>query len=237
MPQPTLLLLPGLMCDGAVWQHQIEHLGNEVNIIVPDLGHASTPEEMVTAALLSAPPSFMLAGHSMGGWVALEIMKAAPARVEKLCLANTTAKPDSKEKADARREMIALAEHGDYKTIVSRLSQAFVHQQQYAPIVKAILQRNQDALIPQEHAMLARGDCIDVLATIHCPTLVIHAAQDQVFSLTDATQLLDNIPTAELEIIDNAGHMSLIEQPVKFTELLHTWLHSKGANFASGRQV
>lgn len=225
MSRPTLILLPGLLCDASVWQHQIDHLHHEMEIIVPDLGHASTPEQMVAAALETAPPIFMLAGHSMGGWVALEIMKTTPQRVTKLCLANTTAKPDTQEKAQARREMIALAKQGDYDTIIERLTHAFLYQQQFAPTVKSILHRNQDALIRQEQAMLARGDCIDVLKTIKCPTLVIHAAQDKVFTQADCSQLISSIRGAQLEIIDDAGHMSLIEQPEKVTAALRNWLH------------
>lgn len=224
MPSPTLLLLPGLLCDATVWQRQADHIGKSINIIVPDLTHASTPQEMVTAALALAPPSFLLAGHSMGGWVALEIMKSAPERVEKLCLINTTAKPDSTEKSLARREMIALTQQGAFDTVVERLANGFVYQKNLLPRVKTMLRHNQDAFISQETAMLLRGDCIAVLEKISCPTLIIHSVKDTIFNMSDAELLHRSIKGSTLQLLENAGHMSMMEQPDKVTEWMLGWM-------------
>ena len=224
MPQPALLLLPGLLCDAAVWHHQINTLSDVVSIIVPDLSKANTPAEMVAAVLKVAPASFMLAGHSMGGWVALEVMRSAPQRVLKLCLANTTAKLDTAEKAAARKEMISLATQGEYENIINRLAAAFVYQKKYLPLVTEMLHRNQHAFINQEQAMLIRQDCVPVLKDITCPTLVIHSVQDAVFNINDSEQLAFNIKQATLEIIEEAGHMSLMEQPEKFSALMRAWV-------------
>ncbi len=224
MSLPTLILLPGLLCDATAWQHQIDHLQDQVRIIVPDLSQATCAKEMVAAVLQSAPPTFMLAGHSMGGWVALEIMKHDPKRVLKLCLANTTAQLDSPEKKQARLEMIALAKEGKFEAIVERLSTAFVYQQQYLPTVKAMLRRNQHAFINQQTAMLNRESCCRTLITITCPTVIIHASHDRVFNDNDCMALVNCIPKASLEIIEDAGHMSLIEQSAQFTAIMHKWL-------------
>lgn len=230
MTQQNLLLLPGLLCDAAIWLNQVNELSDVANIIIPDLTHADTPEKMVAYALKQAPDQFALAGHSMGGWVALEIMKTAPNRVTKLCLANTTAKPDSPAKATARQQMIMQAENGEYDAIIRSLANAFVYRKEYLPPVTAMLSRNQDALIPQECAMLARKDCLSILNKITCPTLIIHAEQDAVFNLDDSQQLANTIPNAILAIIKQAGHMSLIEQPEEFNAHMRNWLIRDGAN-------
>ncbi|OGT63031.1 MAG: hypothetical protein A3E85_05050 [Gammaproteobacteria bacterium RIFCSPHIGHO2_12_FULL_45_12] len=222
--QSSLLLLPGLMCDASVWRDQINHLRQFVNIIVPDLSRASTPQAMVAAVLHVAPDSFLLAGHSMGGWVALEVMRHAPGRVQKLCLANTSAQLDSPEKAQARRDMINEAEQGRTAPLIDQLARRFVYQKACLPAVKSILFRNQHALIPQERAMLMREDCVPLLQTIACQSLVIHSVEDAIFGVSDSEQLVSHMLDAELVIIKKAGHMSLMEQPEAFTNALLAWL-------------
>lgn len=120
MNKPTLILIPGLVCDRTVWEKQIEAFSAQYHIIIPDLSTAKTPEAMVAAVLMSAPESFAMAGHSMGGWVALEVMRASRERVSKLALLNTTAASDTKEKAQARLDLIALYHAGERDVIVQR---------------------------------------------------------------------------------------------------------------------
>lgn len=224
MEKQNLLLLPGLLCDAEVWQSQASHLSDDAHIIIPDLSHADTPDKMVAAVLEQAPNQFALAGHSMGGWVALEVMKKAPERVTKLCLANTTAKLDSKDKANARRDMISKARCGEYSQVIEQLANAFLHRKELLNSVRVMLERNQDALIFQQSAMLARDNCEAVLTSITCPTLVIHAEHDKVFQLDDSMQLTTSIPHARLAVITEAGHMSLMEQPDQFNSHLRNWL-------------
>src|SRR6185437_6909143 len=95
-----LLLLPGLLCDATLWVHQQNHLSDLADIIIPDLSQASSPDEMVESVLNVAPPYFIMVGHSMGGWVALEVMKKYSEKILGLGLLNTTALPDSKQKHD-----------------------------------------------------------------------------------------------------------------------------------------
>lgn len=232
MDKPNLILLPGLLCDDEVWQHQVKHLADSANIMIPNLSRADTPDKMVAAVLEHAPDTFALAGHSMGGWVALEVMKQAPERVTKLCLANTTAKPDTAEKASARRDMIAQVTRDEHDEVIEHLANAFVYRKELLPQISAMLKRNQAALIPQESAMLARGDCEAILKKIICPTLVIHAEYDKVFNLEDSLQLANSIPNATLATIQEAGHMSLLEQPQTFNELMYKWLAVKSQTAA-----
>lgn len=220
----NLILLPGLLCDATAWQYQSHDLSDIANIIIPDLSQAATPEAMVDAVLSVAPPTFALAGHSMGGWVALEVMRHHASQVTKLCLVNTTAMPDSPQKAQARKEMLELAKANQYEPIIQRLITAFIFQEKYHAPVKVMLERNKHALINQETAMLMRDDCVCILDKISCPTLVLHAGEDKIFNMSDSKQLADNIRGARLEIVKNAGHMSIMEAAQETSRLMREWL-------------
>lgn len=223
MKKMPLVLLPGLVSDAEVFAHQREHLQN-VQIFIPDLNQADSPEKMVEAVLKIAPPNFALAGHSMGGWVALEIMKHSPERVLKLALLNTTAMPDNLEKKNARVSMISKAKNGDYNSILDKLMKAFVYNMKIADQARAMFERNQSAFINQETAMLNRTDCIEVLRTIACPTLIIHAEKDANFNLRDSELLANKIKSSTLSIVRNSGHMSPMEADHAVTSQLQIWL-------------
>lgn len=224
MTKIPLVLLPGLLCDQQVWSHQRQHLSQKADIIIPNLNHAATPQAMVNAVLTIAPPYFALAGHSMGGWVALEVFKHSPNRVLGLALLNTTAQPDSIEKQAARRTMIQQAEKKDYPPIIDRLMKSFIYNTRMADEMKSMLERNQHALISQEKAMIQREDCIAILETITCPTLIVHSEYDAIFHYPDSQLLAEKIKHACFSIIKNCGHMSPIESPQEVTQLMTLWL-------------
>lgn len=219
-----LVLLTGLLSNEFLWHHQSRYLGDvaDIQIISSD---QDTPSKMVHAILEKAPPKFALAGHSMGGWLALEVMRTAPSRVSHLCLLNTTARPDSEEKRKRRQEMILKAEKGRFREVVKELVENLVVN----PLVKNDVEKmfldvGEQAFIHQEKAMLIRSECQSILPRIACPTLVIHAAQDKVFSLEEHRELVDQIHNAKLATVEDAGHMSPIEMPQAITALLKFWL-------------
>jgi pimeloyl-ACP methyl ester carboxylesterase len=222
--KPPLVLLSGLLSNKTLWQHQVRHLSDvaSIQVISPS---QDTPKKMIQAILDKAPSKFALAGHSMGGWLCLEIMRAAPSRVSRLCLLNTTAREDSEEKRLARQQMILKAENGQFPEVVKELVEKLV----FNPLVKKevekmFLEVGQEAFIHQEKAMLARNECQSILPTIKCPVLVIHAAEDKNFALEEHEELVDQIPHAKLAIIEKSGHMSPMEAPQVVTELLRSWI-------------
>jgi len=221
-----LILLPGLLCDASVWDDQIASLSDIASIQVADLSAASTPGEMVRAALKNAPDHFALAGHSMGGWVALEVMRHSPERVIKLCLANTTAKLDAPEKREARLKMIELAKENKYDQIIDMLLSVFVFDKKYQDSVRKMLIKNQKSFVNQEKAMLERKDGVPVLNDIKCPTVVIHAREDAVFSMEDSQELASGIRGASLKVIEQCGHMSPIEAPASVSTIMKEWLQN-----------
>lgn len=227
MTKQTLIMIPGLLCDEEVWLHQNITLRMTADITVPDLSMAATPEDMVNTVLNQAPDTFALAGHSMGGWIALEIMRIASSRVSRLCLLNTTAAPDLPEKSAARRSMIDMARNERFDEVVERLMSIFLFRNHCRERLKAMLYRNKSAFVLQENAMLARKDCLGILQKIHCPTLIIHANQDAVFSLKDSMELHLGIQNSRLVQIENCGHMAPVEAPEEVSTLMKEWMNDE----------
>lgn len=219
-----LLFISGLLSNERIWSHQIENL-NDVALIKVISPTQDTPQKMIEEILDQAPDQFALAGHSMGGWLCLEIIRKAKERVTKLCLLNTTAKADSPEKKNKRNEVIQRVENGQFHEIVKEFVDYFVFNTSVKnEVEKMFLEVGEQAFIRQEKSMLMRAECDSILSTIQCSTLVIHARNDKVFTLEDHQELVKNIPQAKLSIIKECGHMSPLEMPKAVTHLLRSWL-------------
>lgn len=219
-----LVLVSGLLCDESVWDHQIKNLSDSalIKVVCPN---RDTPQKMVEEILERSPDRFSLAGHSMGGWLCLETMRRAPERVVRLCLLNTTAKPDTSAKKAKRMEMIRRVESGQFLEIVEETVNDFVYKATIKSDVERMMKKvGEEAFIRQERSMLERVECFSLLPTIRCPVLVIHAKEDRIFTLEDHLELTENISGAQLSILDDCGHMSPMEKPEAVTSLLHSWL-------------
>ncbi len=222
--KPPLVLLSGLLSNNALWHHQAHDLSEIASVQIIS-STQNTPEAMIQTVLETAPPTFALAGHSMGGWLCLEVIRRAPSRVSRLCLLNTTARSDSEEKRKKRLEMIQRAKQGKFKELVEEIIEHFV----FNPSVKndekkMCLEVGPATFIAQEEAMGLRQECLSILPMISCPTLVVHAAKDRVFSLEEQRELSDRVQKGILAIVENSGHMSPMEAPQEITDLLRSWL-------------
>lgn len=219
-----LLLISGLLSNASVWSHQVASLSDEalIKVVSPT---QETPEEMVAAILQEAPDRFALAGQSMGGWLCLEVMRRANERVTRLCLLNTTAALDTPIKQAKRKQMIERTQKGQFLDVARELADWLVFNSSVkSDVQKMFLKVGAEAFVRQQHSMLIREECAAILPVIDCPTLVIHAVHDRVFSLEDHQNLVQNIPKAKLAIIENCGHMSTMEKPEAVSALLRTWL-------------
>jgi len=224
MMKPPLLFISGLLSNELVWSHQVQNLNDVASITVISPTQDS-PQKMVDEILEQAPYEFALAGHSMGGWLCLEVMRRAKERVTKLCLLNTTANSDTLLKKTKRKEVIQRVEKGQFREVAKELVDYFVFNPSIkTEVEKMFLQVGEQAFIRQEKSMLIRDECESVLPMIQCPTLVIHAAEDKVFTLQDHQGLVHNISHAKLALIENCGHMSPMEAPKAVTSLLDAWL-------------
>ncbi len=230
MPQIPLLFLPGLLEDADVFEHQFLGLAQAARCRAAELTRSETMAGLADDALAQAGAErFALAGHSMGGYVALEILRRAPQRVERLALLNTHARPDSPESTQNRRRLMALAET-DFPGVMGELAPKLVaprHLKDEGLIGKMsemALATGTEAFLRQQRAIIGRIDSRPHLAAIRCPTLVVAGREDAIMPVAWLEELARGIPGARLEVIEDSGHMSSLEQPEKVTALLAEWL-------------
>jgi pimeloyl-ACP methyl ester carboxylesterase len=229
-PKTPLILLPGLLCDRALWAAQLEALADIADMTVADLTGGEAMSAMAAAVLAAAPPRFALAGMSMGGYVSFEIMRQAPDRVLRLALLDTSARPDTKAQSASRRELIAQAQRGDFKGVTPRLLPRWVHPDRVkdaalADAVTAMTQRvGRDAFLRQQVAIMNRPDSRPGLSQIRCPTLVLCGREDQSTPPEHHREIAADIPHARLAIIDRCGHLSPLEHPEIVSRQMRDWL-------------
>jgi pimeloyl-ACP methyl ester carboxylesterase len=230
MTKATLLLLPGLLEDADGFEHQVAGLAQAADVVVADLTRSDTIAGLASDALAQAPDGpLALAGHSMGGYVALEIMRRAPQRVERLALLNTTARPDSPESTENRRRLLAVAER-DFEAAAAVLLEKQLTPAHLAdPAITATITQmarsiGREAFARQQKAIMGRVDSRPGLARIACPTLVLAGRDDAIMPLALLEELAEGIPGARLQVLDECGHASMLENPEAVTDALHLWL-------------
>lgn len=230
MPE-NLVLLPGLLNDAALWAGQIAGVADLVDDIrVPDLTRHETIGELADAALAEAPERFALAGLSMGGYVALEIIRRAPERVERLALFDTSARADGDEQRRRRTGLIQLADMGRFKGVTPRLLPLLIHPSRLedsavtGPVFEMAARVGRDGFIRQQKAILSRGDSRELLPAIRCPVLVACGRQDQLTPLHLSQEMAAAIPGAVLSVIEECGHLPALERPDVTTGLIRHWL-------------
>lgn len=226
----SLLFLPGLLCDAALWKHQIKALEGDFNANVADLTGHDSVAALAKAALESAPKKFTLIALSMGGYVALEIMRAAPQRVEKLVLMDTSARPDTAEQKRRRRGLIELSKKGNFKGVTPRLlpmliSEDHLHDEKITTVIMDMAQRvGQEAFTRQQTAIMGRMDSRPLLGEIKIPTLIVVGRQDALTPPEHAEEMARAIPGSKLEIVEDSGHLTPLEQPLRVNALLKAFL-------------
>ena len=225
-----LVLLPGLLCDAALWHAQVEGLGAVAAPLVVDLTHDDSLAGMARRALAEAPPSFALAGLSMGGYVAQEIMRQAPERVAKLALLDTSARANTPEQTARRRGLIELSEKGDFRGVTPRLLPLFIHPARHedkplTEVVMGMAERvGKEAFLRQQKAIMGRPDGREDLRRIACPTLVLCGRQDALTPLTLHEEIAGLVPGAKLVVVEDCGHLSTLEKPITVAAALRQWL-------------
>lgn len=233
MPRPRLLFLPGLLEDADVFTQVIGGLRERADCVVADLTRSATIAGMADDAMERAGEGrFGLVGHSMGGYVALEIMRRVPERVERLALINTNARPDSPEATANRRRLMALAGR-DFPAVNAAQLPLKLHPSQLqntevtGTIGTMALAVGKEAYLRQQEAVIGRIDSRSFLAQIRCPTVVIAGRQDQIMPLEIVKELADGIAGATLTVIEDCGHMATLEHPATVIASLQQWLERK----------
>jgi pimeloyl-ACP methyl ester carboxylesterase len=235
-----LFLLPGLLCDDAVWKHQLAALRSRAACFVPDYGTTSSIAAMAKGVLDNAPSKFALVGHSMGARVALEIVRNAPARVARLALLDTGLDPlpsgEAGERERAQRlALLSMARNDGMRAMGAQWARGMVHPDHVeAPLFGAILdmigRKTPQIFEAQINALLGRPDARAVLAGIEVPTLLACGRQDAWSPLARHEQMHAMLRGSTLVVIEHSGHMTPMEQPAAVTAALMAWLEGGSLN-------
>jgi pimeloyl-ACP methyl ester carboxylesterase len=230
MAATPVFFLPGLLEDADAFGYQIERLRQSTPCTVADLTRAGTIAALAKEALQQAPEGrFALLGHSMGGYVALEVMRQAPDRVDRLALLNTNARSDTPEATANRRRLMDLAEK-DFPEVIRTLIPKLLaddhvrYAEMAGTLTEMALATGKEAFLLQERAIIGRVDSRPHLGKIACPTLVLAARQDALMPVELLEELARGIPDSTFAIVEGSGHTSSIERPGEVLDLLTAWL-------------
>ncbi|MGF1641128.1 MAG: alpha/beta fold hydrolase [Rhodospirillales bacterium] len=230
MGRTPLVLLPGLLCDAALWQAQIDDLSDIAEITVADLGRDDQLGAMARGVLAVAPERFALAGLSMGGYVAMEIVRQAPDRVTRLALLATSARADSVDEKAKRQALIDLARRGRFKGVTRRLLPQLIHpmrltDRSLTDAVFAMAERiGQMAFERQQRVAMNRPDSRRDLGLVHCPTMVLCGRQDARTPLALSSEIAEKVRRSSLVVVEDCGHLAPLERPRAVSDALRDWL-------------
>jgi pimeloyl-ACP methyl ester carboxylesterase len=214
-----IILVPGLAGSLRSYADILPGLWRHGPLTVARPTEDDTMAAIAARILADAPLRFVLVGHSMGGYVALEIMRQAAERVARLALLNTSARTDTPEVTEARRRRVALTRAGRYAEQQAAAFPNSVHPSRSGDPRLMEISRlagedvGPDAFIRQQTAIMGRSDSRPLLGAIRIPTLVLTSDTDLLVSNAFSQEMADLIPGARLVIVPDCGHSSPSEKP------------------------
>lgn len=226
----NLVLVPGVLCTKALWEPQMASLADIAEMTVGVHTRHDSIGGIAKAILAAAPQQFALAGLSMGGFVAFEILRQAPQRVTRLALLDTNARSDPPERTEQRRQMMQLAQREGLQRVVDDLLKVFLRPAAQADKrMTDILRRMADntgieGFKRQQEAIIRRLDSRPFLRSVRCPTLVLVGSDDLPTPVAMSQEIVAAIPGAKLEIVPDCGHLSTLERPEAVSRALRAWL-------------
>jgi pimeloyl-ACP methyl ester carboxylesterase len=225
-----IVLVPGLICSPRIWTPVLPSLWRHGPVMMANHIRDDSMAAIARRILSEAPPRFALAGHSMGGYIAFEIMRQAPERVARLALLNTQARPDTPEASARRRSMVTRAQGGAYQAVVNELWANFVHPSRSgdAGLQQLVHQMAEDvgveAFVRQQSAIMTRPDSRPTLTAIRCPTLVLTCDTDNMVPNELSQEMADAIAGARLVVLNDCGHLPQLERPEATAQALVEWI-------------
>jgi pimeloyl-ACP methyl ester carboxylesterase len=227
--KPYLYLLPGLLCDATVWEHQCASLMRHAEIRIPVVRGISSFRDMALHILKDAPEKFSVVGHSMGGRVALEMMHLFPERIEKFALMSVGVHPVQPHEPATRMALVELAEQQGMEALADKWIPPMVPPMRHGD---AVLMQKIRAMVlrstPAEHrcqieAALTRADQSLYLPAIRHKVLLLCGAEDSWSPLAQHQKIQQQLPNSELHSIADAGHMVTMERPEAVSRVLVDW--------------
>jgi pimeloyl-ACP methyl ester carboxylesterase len=233
MSEPLpILLVPGLNCTPRLYASQIPALWEFGPVTVADHRRDDSVEAIAAGILAAAPPRFVLMGLSLGGYIAFAILRAAPERVLRLALLDTSARPDTPAQSERRQGHIELARTGRFEEVPDLQFPLLVHANRHGDatlkhiVVQMAQETGPEAFVRQQFAILTRPDSRPGLADIRCPTLVLVGDGDQLTPPELAAEMHALMPASRLVTIPDCGHLSTIERPDAVNRTLTEWMRS-----------
>jgi pimeloyl-ACP methyl ester carboxylesterase len=227
-----LVLIPGMMCDARLFAPQIAALSAQKPLLLAPIGGYDTIEALASAVLADAPPRFALAGLSMGGIVAMQMISRAPERVERLALLDTNPRADLLETRVNRDRQIELVRQGRLDAVMrdemkpNYLADGPDRARILDLCMDMALSLGDDVFIRQSMALKTRADQCSNLQKVAVPTLVLCGSEDTLCPLDRHETMHGLIPRSRLTIIDGAGHLPTLEQPEATNAALLQWLEA-----------
>ncbi|OGN50087.1 MAG: alpha/beta hydrolase [Caulobacterales bacterium RIFOXYB1_FULL_67_16] len=226
---PTVLI-PGLACTAEMFARQTVALWPYGPVTVASTLEGDSIAAMAAAILRDAPARFALGGISMGGYIALEILRQAPERVVKLALLDTSARADTPEQIEARRLLIERVGNGELEAVLAQVTPNLLHpdHRDRQDLIDIQIRMGRDVgpegFIRQEAAITKRIDSRPHLADIRVPTLVLVGDRDPLTPPDRAKEIAEAVSGARLVVIPDCGHASTLEQPEAVSAALTEWL-------------
>ncbi|MDE2577876.1 MAG: alpha/beta fold hydrolase [Hyphomicrobiales bacterium] len=227
-----LVFIPGFTCTRELWEAQIAHLRDRYDITIGDHRNDNSIAAIAERILAASPTRFSLAGLSMGGYIALEIIARAPERIERLALLDTQATPETPDARKTRLQRLDVARKDGVRAAAELNLPRFVHPARIddAPLRAKILRMAEDTGLAawerQTQAIMDRPDARPNLGAISVKTLVLVGDRDEVTPPERAHEMASAIPGATLVEIAQCGHLSTIERPDSVNRALDDWLRT-----------
>lgn len=225
-----LVLLPGMMCDERLFAPQISELSKQRDVHFVQISDYETISELASDVLNNAPPVFALAGLSMGGIVAMEVLSQASDRVERIALLDTNPLAELSDVAKRRGPQIDAVRNGQLKEIIrdemkpNYLFDGVKKTEILKLCMDMALDIGPDAFIRQSIALRDRFDQKNTLQSYKRPALVLCGKHDVLCPLERHELMHTLLENSKLEIIEDAGHLPTLEQPKITTMALSSWL-------------
>ncbi len=225
-----LVLLPGMMCDMRLFAPQLRDLGVDMGVMVAPITHGERIEEIASNVLMVAPNKFALAGLSMGGIVAMEILRRAPERVTRVALMDTNPLAETPKSAASYEPLIVGARAGRLNEVMRMMMQPdFLAPGPGRAEVLALValmgeNLGADIFVRQVRALQRRRDYQATLRKCKVPALILCGEHDGLTPVKRHKFMAELLPYAHLEIISDAGHLPTLEQPEAVTRVLRDWM-------------
>lgn len=238
-----LILLPGMMCTSALYKHQIKLFSAERVVHYAPIGGHSDVGNLAAEVLKFAPPEFALCGLSMGGIVAMEVIRQAPRRVSGVALLDTNPFAELDDVKQMRLPQVEKVRNGRLLEVMrddmipNYLAESDKNSEILALCSDMALQLGSDVFIQQSLALRDRCDQTETLSAVRVPTLILCGDQDKLCPPERHKKMHEMIPESNLVLVRNAGHLPVLEQPLETNQHLQQWLQSCDLNADHQRDI